>query len=228
MLTQEQIAKALPANLRGSASPAFTALVNGIVTDPLIAEQVRGNFISYTSVLSDGKYKTEDYLNAVTYVSFKLMGQSNNDAYMRTFQQRYSALLAKGATPKDISAYVSAYNKGKLVNAILEQTLVPPHVLNAHVFQKAINRLVTLMDTAQSEKVQSDSAIGLLTHLAMPKAVGPLVALNLNTGSGMEDLRAAMEKLAVTQLDLIERGVTAKALAAQPIVQPVTIEHEEE
>ena len=30
--------------------------------------------MSYTSVMKDGRFKTEDYAHAVAYVSFKLMG----------------------------------------------------------------------------------------------------------------------------------------------------------
>lgn len=225
MLTQEQIAKALPSNLRSAATPEFTALVNGIVSDSLVAEQVRNNFISYTSILSDGKYKTEDYLHAVTYVSFKLMGESNHDAYMRTFPDRYSLLLAKGSTAKDISAYVSAYNKGKLVNGILEQSLVPTHVLNASLYQEAINHQFYLMKHANSEKVQTEAANSLLVHLAKPKETGPLVALQVNV-PGLDDLRRNMEELAMTQLDLIERGVTAKALAAQRLI-PIEVSEDE-
>ena len=119
MLTKEQIEKAVPANLKSSVTPNLVALVNNATSDPIIAEQIRNNFISYTAVLKDGKFKTEDYVSAVSYVSFKLLGYTNLEAYARTFPQRYAALLAKGTVSKDIAAYVSAYNKGKLVNLIL-------------------------------------------------------------------------------------------------------------
>jgi hypothetical protein len=218
MLTQEMVVRALPPNLKGAATQQLVDMVNNVVTDPLIAEQVRNNFISYTGVLKDGKFKTEDYLNAVTYVSYKLMGDSNQDAYFKTFPQRYQALTAKGATTKEISAYVSAFNKGKLVNLILEQSLVPTWVLNQDIHQKAINRLSDLMMTAASEKVQADAAIGLLAHLAKPKEAGPLVNFNVPESSGMAEMKELLGKMAAQQQALIAQGVTAKDIAAQKII----------
>jgi hypothetical protein len=120
-LTRDEIERALPANLKSAATEQLTDLVNNIVNDPIVADQVRENFISYAAVMKDGKFKTEDYLHAVVYVSYKLMGYSNRESYERTFPQRMAKLIANGTAAKDIAAYVSAYHKGKLVNLIMEQ-----------------------------------------------------------------------------------------------------------
>ena len=77
MLTQQEVVKALPANLKSCVTQSLVDNINNISADPLIAEQIRNNYISYTAVLKDGKFKTEDYLSAVAYVSFKLMGYTN-------------------------------------------------------------------------------------------------------------------------------------------------------
>ena len=69
MLTREVIEKALPANLKSAITPELVARLNSVTMDQVVAEQVRDNFISYTGVLKDGKFRTEDYLNAVTFVS---------------------------------------------------------------------------------------------------------------------------------------------------------------
>lgn len=219
-LTVEQVEKALPANLKNAATQAFTDHINNIVSDPLVAEQVRNNFISYTSVLKDGKFKTEDYLNAVTYVSYKLMGDSNQDAYFKTFPQRHAALIAKGTSNKDISAYVSAYNKGKLVNLILEQTLVPSWVLNADIYQRAINTQAELMIHANSEKVRCDAANSILTHLAKPKEAGPLINLDMRQDTGMNELKDLLTSLARKQRDMIQDGsVSTREIAEQQIIE---------
>lgn len=218
MLTQQDVVQAVPAQLKNSVTQALVDKINNIVADPLIAEQVRDNFISYTAVLREGKFKTEDYLHAVTYVSFKLMGYNNTEAYAKTFPQRYAALVAKGTSTKDISAYVSAYHKGKLVNLILEQTLVPSWVLNQDLYQKAINVQADLMQNAMSEKVRSDAANSLLTHLAKPKEAGPLVNINLNESSGMNELKDMLGRMAQQQQDLIQGGVSTKEVAGQRLI----------
>lgn len=218
MLTVQEVERALPANLKSAATQPFVDQINNIVSDPLVAEQVRDNFISYTKVLQDGKFKTEDYLHAVTYVSFKLMGLSNQDAYFKTFPARHQALVAKGTTAKDISSYVSAYNKGKLVNMILEQTLVPSWVLNQDIYQKAINTQAELMLTAQSELVRTQAANSLLTHLAKPKEAGPLVNIDMRENSGMTELKDMLRTLANRQQEAIQGGVSTKVIAEQAIV----------
>lgn len=218
-LTVSQVEKALPANLKGAATQSLVDQINNIVTDPLVAEQVRNNFISYTAVLKEGKFKTEDYLHAVTYVSFKLMGLSNQDAYFKTFPQRHAALVAKGTTSKDIAAYVSAYNRGKLVNLILEQTLVPTWVLNQDLYQRAINTQADLMINAQSEMVRTTAANSILTHLAKPKEAGPLINLDMRETSGMNELKDMLTALAMKQREAIQGGgLTTKDIADQKII----------
>ena len=219
MLTVQQVAQALPPNLKTAATQQFVDQINNIVSDPIVAEQVRDNFISYTKVLQEGKFKTEDYLYAVTYVSFKLMGMSNQDAYCRTFPQRHAALVARGTPAKDIAAYVSAYHRGKLVNLILEQSLVPSWVLNQDAYQKAINTQVDLMTNAQSELVRTQAANSILTHLAKPKEAGPLVNIDMRENSGMNELKNMLVDLATKQRELISNGVPTKAIAEQPIIE---------
>lgn len=219
-LTVEQVERALPANLKNAATQSFTDQINNIIGDPLVAEQVRNNFVSYTSVLRDGKFKTEDYLHAVVYVSHKLMGMTNQDAYFKTFPARHAALMAKGTSSKDIAAYVSAYNRGKLVNLILEQTLVPTWVLNQDLYQKAINTQADLMINAQSEMVRTTAANSILTHLAKPKESGPLINVDLRENSGMTELKELLMSVAERQRKAIEAGhLSTVEVAAQPIIE---------
>lgn len=223
MLTQEQIVRALPPNLKGAVTPSLVNTLNNIA-DPIVAEEIRNNFISYTGVLKEGKFKTEDYLNAVKYVTYKLLGKTNLDAYACTFPQRYQDLVAKGTSSKDIAAYVAAYNKGKLVNLILEQTLVPTWVLNQDIYQKAINTQAELMMSANSEMVRMQAANSILTHLAKPKEAGPLVNIDMRETSGMNELKKALQDLAEQQQGLIKSGVTTKEIAGQRLVGEVVSE----
>jgi len=217
-LTLQQVAHALPANLKNNVTQQLVDNINNCVADPIMAEAIKDNFLSYTQVLSEGKFKTEDYLSAVMYVSFKLMGMTNQDAYARTFPARYRTLLNNGTSTKDISSYVSMYNKGRLVNLILEKSLIPTWVLNQHIYQKAINVQADLMSNANSEMVRMQAANSILTHLAKPKEVGPLINLDLREGSGLNELKATLTQLAQQQRDLIGQGVTTKSIADQGLV----------
>lgn len=219
MLTVQDVAKALPANLKSAATQQLVDKVNNVINDPLVAEAVRENFISYTGVLTDGKYKTEDYLNAVIYVSFKLMNDTNHDAYCKTFPHRYAALVAKGTSKKDMSSYVAMYHKGKLVQAILEQTLIPSWVLNAPLYQEAINVQADLMHNSMSDKVRSDAANSLLTHLTKPKEGNFQINMDMRETSGMNEMREMLKAMASKQLDLIDSGVTTKEIAGERIFE---------
>lgn len=217
-LTLQQVAHTLPPNLKNNVTQQLVDNINNCVADPIMAEAIKDNFLSYTQVLSEGKFKTEDYLSAVMYVSFKLMGMTNQDAYARTFPARYRTLLNNGTSTKDISSYVSMYNKGRLVNLILEKSLIPTWVLNQHIYQKAINVQADLMSNANSEMVRMQAANSILTHLAKPKEVGPLINLDLREGSGLNELKATLTQLAQQQRDLIGQGVTTKSIADQGLV----------
>lgn len=221
------VERAVPATLKNSITQALVDRINNAVGDAIIDEEVQKNFINYTHVLKEGKFKTEDYLNAVMYVSFKMYGLSNQDAYGRTFPLRYQNLMAQGLASKDIAAYVSAYHKGKLVNLILEQTLVPSWVLNQHIYQEAINTQYELMtDLEVSPKVRTEAANSLLTHLKRPEAVKGQIDINIKDSSGMTELKQALASMAEQQRELISNGATARQIAAQPIMTVTDAEFE--
>ena len=217
-LTVEDVVKALPANMKSAATQELTDKLNNIVNDPLAGEHIRENFVNYIGVLKDGRFKTEDYLNAVTYVSFKIMGMSNQQAYEHTFPDRMNKLIAAGATKKDISAYVSIYNKGKLVNLIYEQTMIPTWVLNQDAFQKAINTQVELMTTSSSDLVRTQAANSVLTHLKKPEVKEFQISMETKENSGMKELMGTLEQLALQQQKMISSGVPTREIAAQPLL----------
>ena len=220
MFTQEDVQRALPANLKSSATPALVNTLNTLTSDPVLAEHIRENFITYTHILQEGKWSAEQYVSAIQYVTHKLMGRSNLEAYQLTFPQRYNELVAKGTTSKDISAYVSAYHKGKLVNSIMEKCLIPVHVLYVDTYHAAIRTQADLMMNAQSEKVRAEAANSILTHLAKPKDAAPAVATQVNISVELDAMKKMMTDLAQTQLNAIDGGMTAKDLASQRLIHP--------
>lgn len=205
-LTQDDVKKALPTNLRSAVTQSLVDNLNNISADPIMAENIRNNFVGYAGILKEGKFKTEDYLHAVAYVSYKLMGYNNEEAYARTFPTRHANLVAKGTSQKDIAAYVSAYHRGKLVNLIMEQSLVPTWVLNQDLFQKALNVQAELMMHANSEKVRTDAANSILNHLKKPDTKDFQLNINTEESSGMREMREMLGQLAAQQRELIEKG----------------------
>lgn len=201
-----QVVAAVPTALKASVTQQLVDKLNNIAADPIIAENIRDNFISYSAILKEGKFKTEDYISAVAYVSYKIMGYNNEEAYSRTFVQRYQNLIAAGKSKKDISAYVSGYHKNKLVNLIMEQSIIPSWVVNQDMFQRALNVQADLMENATSEKVRTDAANSILTHLKKPEANKFQINLGEVENAGMAEMRNALTGLAQAQKKMIESG----------------------
>lgn len=194
-------------------------MINNVTQDQTAAEQIRNNFVTYAGVMKDGKFKTQDYLNAVQYVTYKHMGYSNKDAYFKTFPNRQAELVARGTSEKDISAYVSAYHRGKLVNLIMEQSLIPVWIVNQDLFQEALNHQAWLMKNATSEKVQCDAANSILTHLQKPKDAVTNINLDLRENSGLTELKNTLTQLAEAQKAAIEAGTPTKVIAGSTLVR---------
>lgn len=221
MLTKQEVEKALPTKLKSLVNQGLVDTINQIAADPIHAETIRENFVTYTTVLQEGKYRITDYINAVTFASYRMMGYGVQDSYFRTFPDRHAALVARGATDKDISSYSTAFNRNKLVNLIMDQSMIPIHILNQDAVQKAINAQLRIMATSQSDIAVVQAANSLLTHLAKPKETAQF-QINIGTEShAMNDLRSAMTDLAKQQKAFIESGATAKEIAASQIIEGV-------
>lgn len=225
-ITIEVLKKALPDKYKRGINQELLDNINDTLSDPNHYEQYRDNFISYMSVLDDGKYKLQDYMNAVKYVTQKLMGNNNTDAYIKTFPDRYASMVNRGMTPKDISSFITAYNKNKLVNTIMEQSMIPSWIINQDLYQKAINVQAELMMTANSEKVRSDAANSLLIHLKPPEVKKVELDVGLKKNNEVEELRNVIAQLASQQQQHITTGLmTARETAEVKLIGQV-IEHE--
>ena len=196
----------------------FLDKIEASVTNSEVAEQFKENFVTYLNVLSKGKYKMDDYISAVKYVSYKLLGYSNIKAYAATFPDRYQRL--KDEDQQQIEAFVSMYARGKLVNQIFEQTMVPTYVLNAPLHQEALNELAMMIkdpDVRGMTKVKACEAI--LQHTKQPEVVKGELTIGIEQSDTINDLREIVENLADTHKVLLERkGMTLKQIAETNII----------
>lgn len=220
-MSVEQFKEALPAKVKKAVNAEMVAKVTAMLSDPDLFENYRDNLLGYTSVMADGKFRIDQYINAVKYVSHKLMGCSNIEAYSKTFPDKMTDYHNRNVSSKDISSYVVAFNKSKLVNLIFEQTLIPAYVYNQDMFQKALNVQADLMVNATSEKVRSDAANSLLTHLKQPETSKVKLDIGLTEGAvnTIADLRAATQAFVTEQRKFIESGAgTAKDVAEKRLL----------
>ena len=226
LITLEEVRASVPTKLQSVVSQSLVDKLNYLNSEvPEAAESIRDNFITYIDVLQEGKYKLTDYLNAIKYVSFKLMNKTNRDAYRFTFPERFQRMKEAGKVDKDIDSAISAYNRNPLVNKIYEKTIIPSWILNQDAYQEAINTQVRLMRTASSERVQAMAADSILNHLKRPENIQQAqLNINVNTGSVLDELQKNMLKLAESQQGMIKLGVSTKDIAEQRIVVDVNPE----
>lgn len=218
MMTINDFKNALPPQMAKTVNQELVDFVNTSIADQEAMEMFKEHLVTYTSVLQQGKFKLSNYINAVKYVTFKLMGYSNKRAYVSTFPDKYQNFMHRGIDEKDIASYITAYNKSKLVNLIYAQTEIPIYVLNAPARQRAINRLVWLMENSKSDMVQFQSANGLLTHLKPPEAAK--VELDVKVGTNdtfIQDMEAAMYNMVNKQRELIQQGGNLHQIVNAPI-----------
>jgi hypothetical protein len=205
--TVDQFAGLLPPKVLKVFGQEVIDRINQKLNDPDMHEVYRDNLLGYTSVLSDGKFKLPQYVDAVKFCSHRLCGQSQLEAYTRTFPDRMARFAAKGTSDKDISSYVYAFNNTKLVKLIMEQAAMPTWLGNMDLFNDALRVQSELMRTAQSEKVRSDAANSILTHLKRPDIAKIELDVAVKEDSAIAALRDTTEKLIAQQRQSIGSGM---------------------
>lgn len=222
VLTIEQFQEALPEKMKKSVNKEIIDQINKTLSDPELYEQYRDNLLSYTRVMQDGKFKITQYLDAVKYVGFKLMGMTNQEAYSRAFPEKMARFRLQNVAAKDIASYVTAYNKSKLVTLLYEQTMIPTSILNQDLFQKALNVQAELMMTANSEKVRCDAANSLISALKPPETKKVELNVGMREDQSISSLREATLELVAKQKQMLQAGL----MDAQQVAHSKVIEGE--
>jgi len=219
-LTLDSVRAALPKKKRKIVNQQFVDDLNMLVQEPEARDNFRENLLSYTRVLENSNIGIVNYVHAVKYVSYKLLGFSNEESWVKTFPDRYQRLMDEGKNAVFVRGTVAAYNKGKIVAQILEESMMPTWVINQDLFQKALNTQAQLMVSAKSEKVRSDAANSLLTHLKQPEVTKVSLDVRVKEDESVKELREVTLDLVKQQRLMIESGaMDAKEVAEGKIIK---------
>jgi len=221
-ITIEEFKEAMPAHLRKNVCPELIQQVNTVITDPEVSAVFKENVIGLSTVMREGKFKMDSYLHAVKFVSHKLLGDTHIAAWAKTFPGRYNGAIKRGDTRSEIGALASRYASSKLVILLMGQTMVPTHILNAPLYQQALNVQADLMMNARSEKVRSDAAANLLATLKPPETKKIELDLGVKEDQTIQQLRETTMELARQQRRMIESGVaSARSIAESKLITEV-------
>ncbi len=230
-LTKDMLIGTLPdKRFRKYVTDDLVAVVNS-ETDSELRRVYRDNVLTYASVLTAGKYSLAAYVNAVKYVSLRLMGDKASTAYSKVFPDRYQNLINKGASASYVASFADNYGKTGLIVKIMEQTMIPTHILNAGIYQQAINTQADLMINAKSEMVRQKAAESLMTNLKAPEASKIEIGVSYSNDI-VDDLRATTRALAKQQMQMIMGGQSSvEDVAHSDIIarklEPVETEYED-
>jgi hypothetical protein len=207
LMTKEQFQAVLPPQVKKNISQDLIDDVNNMLADPETVAVYRENVIGFADVMSKGRFKITNYLAAVKYVSFVMLGSNNFDAYIKTFPDKYAGFISRGVPKEHIYSYAKAFKGSKLVIEIMRTTMVPVCIVNQANVQEAINTQVDLMRNAKSEKVRNDACTSLIVNLKQPETVKMELDIGVSDNNGaIQELRDATSALAEQHQRLIKSG----------------------
>lgn len=218
LITEEQFKASLPKGLNKGVPKKVLDDINDMISKGEEGAVFKENLMSHNHILKEGKFSLEQYVNAVKYISFRLMNQSQRKAYELTFPDKVTDWLANGTDEKAISSYVHAYNNSKLVMRLYDVTLVPFHLLNQPYRQEALLVEVELMRHAHSEMVRHKAAETVLNTLAPPETTQTELQMKVRESEETSELKNALADLAKAQKEMLEKGGSLKDVAESTIV----------
>ncbi len=232
-MTIEDLKKAVPKHARSYITERFVDELNHIGTEygQEYAEHYKQNYISMSSVLQGGSYTSEDYISAVKFVAFQLLGHNGIDSYMMTFPDRYERLMDKWTAEglneerirgQKISPFVTAYKQNDIVIKIMEQSLIPSHIMNAPNFQEALNIQMDIARNGSNEVARTSAANSVLAHTKQPEVSKVQMDVAITGSDDLAALRNTMADLASNEIKAIERGQnTALEIAEKELIYDV-------
>jgi len=225
-MTLEELKGIAPKHSKGLVTQQVVDVFNGLETSEGedFVEHYKQNFLTLSGVLKTGQYSMPDYLSAVMYVAHKLLGNTDIDAYHLTFPDRYSRLMNKwtatGLTEdivrgQKISPFVTAYKSGDLVMKLAEQALLPSKILNAPMFQDALNVQYDRMYNSMRDQDRIAAAESVLKYTAPTEVTKIELDVGIKGSDEIQSLRDEMQRLALQQQTGIKAGTNTSLEIAE-------------
>ena len=228
-ITAIEFKEALPAHMKKNVNTHLLDKVNTLIASDTERETFRDNIIGLSHVLKEGKFKLDNYINAVRFISYTMMGKSNQESYSLTFPDKMRQWQQLNKSPKDISSAVAIYNKSKLVNLVREAAMIPVHVYNVDLFNEALSVQANLMrDQKVSPMVRQQAAACLIKELRPPETQKVELDIAVKEDSAIAALRDTTAKFVAEQKAMINGGImNAKDVAERQLDYTIEGESEE-
>ena len=209
-LSIEEARSFVPRNFRSQITEKFLDQMEQAIGNDEQARHVRENFITYSKVLQDCDPNVNilDYLNAVRFITFKIMGYSAEESWKRVFPHKVEKLLREG-NEKHINKYANIYNKSQIVNKIYSQTMIPSYILHHEEYEKMISTLNDMIYSGELRGMAKVKAVEIfLSNTKPPEVAKAELQVSIQQSDTITDLRDATDKFARAMRLAIEEGKT--------------------
>lgn len=224
--SKEQMQKFLPKNKKHLASDTMVQLLQDPLNTDNIQEFITENFISYTDLLKDtSAYGLKEYINAVRFASYRMLGDTWLDCYKKTFPDRYEQHLADGKSLDALRARADGFSRTKLVQTMLERGYVAPYILNQPLFQQALNTAANIMlneKTPAMARVQAAKTV--LEYTKAPEVQKLQMDIGVKASDELNQLEETMNRFA----QMIHQGIHTGVLNSKEAIESNIIDVTEE
>lgn len=225
----EEFKAALPVKQRKAFTEEAFILMQEINNNPEFPD---GEFIksilTYSSILLNGRYKTNDYIKAVEYCTYITAGSSIIDAYKKTFPDRALRRIEQGCAEITQTSAATIFHKNSLIQKILTQSTIPMRLFFMKDKYDAIGVLSNEMKTAVFAKDRISAADKLLVHLADPLESKIELDIGIKSNNIIEDYEKAMHMFVTEQRKMMEEGLDIKTVANAKLIYKEAIDIEVE
>jgi hypothetical protein len=228
-VTKDILQKLVPRNIK--ITDEIVETINSVTENEEEARYFRENLLTYMVVLKDPStvgITFETYMNAVKFVTYKMIGDTNIDAYIKVFPDRYKRMKEQGKSENYIHAIVSTYASGSTVTKIIEKTVIPPSVSHRDLFYRTIEHLSGLAFGARSEAVQEKACKTLIETLKPNEESKIEIDMNVKESDDVvKRYDQALELASAKILDMMKKGGDVHKVANIKLSKPEdTIEAE--
>ena len=194
--------------------------MNQELVDMINAAEGRGDFegefekkvISYSSVLTQGRYKTSDYIAAVEFCTYYLSGDEQAEAYVKTFPDKVRRRVLEGKSAYATGA-PSMYYGGQLVQAIMAQAQMSVRMRHYNKIDMMVETLFDLATSKMStDRIKMESADKVLAHLKEPDQSHVEIEVGIKKDESGMALEKKLIEVAEMQKAAFEKGVNLSDL----------------
>ena len=206
-MTLEELKMLMPAKKKRFMNQELVDMINDAENRNDFDGEFEKKVISYSTVLTQGRYKASDYISAVEFVTHYLNGDEQAEAYVKTFPDRVKRRVMEGKSPYATGA-PSMYFQGQLVQAVMAMAQLGIRLRHYNKVDKMVDTLFELATSRTStDRIRMESADKLLNHLKEPEESKVELEIGIKKDESGLALEAKMLEVAQLQKEAFEKGI---------------------